>query len=113
MNAQTLLFTLLLTLGAGACASDPCSRTSPCPNDTPPTQAQRDQCRATLQANSSAACYNEGLAFVNCTQDNTVCGGDGMTDPALTTTRVTNNCVNQRANLLACCTRNTTSTVCM
>lgn len=113
MNARTTLFALLTTLGLVACGGDICNRNSPCPNDTPPTMAERDQCRATLQANASSACYNEVVAYANCRADNVVCGGDGRTDPTLTETRVTNNCANQRANALACCTRNPSATACM
>jgi hypothetical protein len=103
---------LALGITATACATDPCSRNSPCPNDTPPTQAERDQCRATLNAQSSSVCYSDALAYINCQLDNVVCGGDGMTDPALSDTRAQNNCSNQRANIVACCTRNPSATVC-
>ncbi len=112
MKQRFIGLALALGISAAACATDPCSRTSPCPNDTPPTQAERDQCRATLTAQSNSACYGEVIAYVNCRLDNTVCGGDGMTDSALTDTRAQNNCANQRADALACCTRNPSATAC-
>ncbi len=114
MSNRNRMVWLAIALGisATACATDPCSRTSPCPNDTPPTQSERDQCRATLSAQSSSACYAEAVAYFNCSIDNTVCGGDGMTDPALSATRAQNNCANQRANAVACCTRNPSATAC-
>lgn len=111
MHASSPLFLIVVGALAG-CAADPCSRPVPCPNDTPPTQADRDQCRAQLQANSSSACYSDMIAYANCQMDNTVCGGDGRADSALSATRATNNCSNQLANALACCTRNPTATAC-
>jgi hypothetical protein len=113
MNLSNWSITTLLAASLVACASDPCGRSSPCPNDVPATQAQREQCRATFQANASSACYAEAVALSNCSVDNIVCGGDGRTDAALTATRAQNNCTNQRANYVACCTRSPTSTACM
>ncbi|MEI8255364.1 MAG: hypothetical protein WCJ30_06785 [Deltaproteobacteria bacterium] len=103
----------MIVVGALAgCAPDLCGRPAPCPNDTPPTQADRDQCRATLQANSTSACYNEMLSYANCAAENNVCGGDGHTDSALTATRVNNNCSNQLGTAVACCTRNPAASAC-
>ncbi len=93
-------------------SSDPCNRTSPCPNDVPATQAQKDQCSATLKANENSACYSERVAFANCQLDNIVCGGNGQTDVILSGTQATNNCTNQRADVLACCTKNPSATAC-
>ena len=72
----------------GCGGGDICSRNSPCPNDTPPTQADRDQCKATFAANQSAACYSETTAWIGCGIDNTVCGGDGKTDANLSATKI-------------------------
>lgn len=112
MKISIVSFALLISSALIGCASDPCGRSSPCPNDTPATQAQRNQCRATFQANSSSPCYAEAVALTNCSLDNVVCGGDGKTDAALTSTAIQNNCTSQRANYVACCTRNPTSTAC-
>ena len=114
MHFRTVVLTMAAVVGVLACGgSDPCSRTSPCPNDTPPTQSERDQCKATLTANQSAACYSEGVSYLNCTIDNTVCGGDGKTDGQLSLTKAENNCTNQKANLSSCCIKNPNSTVCI
>lgn len=112
MKLSLISFVLAASSALVGCASDPCGRNSPCPNDTPPTQSQREQCRATFQANSSSPCYSEAVALSNCSIDNTVCGGDGKTDSALSATAARNNCSNQTANYVACCTRNPTASAC-
>jgi hypothetical protein len=104
---------LVLSALLAACTTDPCARSSPCPNDTPPTQAQRDQCRTQLQSYTNQQCYSEAVALVNCQLDNIACGTDGHTDATATQTRVQNNCRDQTANVTSCCIRNPTSTVCM
>jgi hypothetical protein len=105
MSAATLF-------GLAACGTDPCTRESPCPNDVPRTQAQKDQCSATLKANENSACYSEAVSFTNCTIDNLVCGGNGKTDLILSATQTTNNCTNQKADYVACCTKNRGATAC-
>ncbi len=111
MLVRTALVAAAVLFVAG-CGGDLCGRNSPCPNDTPSTQAQKDQCRAQLNANQSAPCYNEAIAIGTCFLDNITCGGDGKTDAQLTATKATNNCTNQQANLTACCVKNPSSTVC-
>lgn len=102
----------LLAAGLFACGADPCSKSSPCPNDTPATLAQRDQCRANNSAHINSPCYVEAVTALNCESDNVVCGATGRTDPTLTSIRVQNTCRVQVSNLLACCVRNPTSSVC-
>ena len=94
------------------CGGNICSRNSPCPNDAQRTQAQRDQCQATLDAYAGAACFNEVLDLENCYMDNQVCGADGTTDTNLSNTKATTNCTNPSANLSACCVKNPASTAC-
>jgi hypothetical protein len=106
-----VLSSVVFSAACGASA-DPCSRNSPCPNDTPATQAERDQCKAQLNANANAACYSDYLSYANCYLDQTVCGGNGQSDTTLTATKAMNNCTNQRANLSSCCIKNPNSTVC-
>lgn len=109
---SVLALGLTLVLLQSCAGGDPCSRTSPCPNDTPPTQAQRTQCRAEVDANRSAACFNESLALQNCFLDATTCGGNGTTDGNATLTKFTNTCSRQIGDVNACCARTPTSTVC-
>lgn len=103
---------VLMTVGMMACGADPCSKSSPCRNDTQATLAQREQCRANNSAFASSPCFSEAIAALNCESDNVICGGDGRTDRDLTSIRVQNSCRSQLAELLACCTRNSTSAVC-
>lgn len=115
MVTRLCLVTALMAttlFGLAACASDPCARESPCPNDVPRTQAQKDQCSATLKANENSACYSEAVSLTNCRIDNLVCGGNGKTDIILSATQSTNNCKNQQADYVACCTTNRGATAC-
>lgn len=99
------------SMALGACAT-PCEFTSPCPSDSPPSQTEREQCRATLQANESSPCYGEALALTTCRQNNIVCGGSGRTDVGLSATSAANNCSNEEANRRACCSANSGASAC-
>jgi hypothetical protein len=112
MFVRSLLVVAFAVAVVGCGGGDPCSRNSPCPNDTPSTQAERDSCRALLDANKSAACYGDYIGLANCQLDNIVCGGDGKFDQGLSATKATNNCTNQTANYTACCVKNASSTAC-
>lgn len=113
MYRWSFVVTTLVVLAASGCGGgDPCGRTSPCKNDPAITQADRDQCRALFTANQSAACYGEFVAYANCAADNIVCGGDGKTDSSLSRTKAENSCTNQRANIAACCIKNSSSSLC-
>ena len=112
---MTLRMSILaaLTVGLVGCGGGNfCDRSSPCPNDTMSTPAQRDQCKQTLQANANSACYAESLAYLNCLADQRTCGSNGQTDPVLTGTKVTNNCTMQTVAAQTCCTKNPTATAC-
>ncbi len=110
---KTIFVSIVAALTSVACSSsDPCNRNSTCPNDTPLTQSQKDQCSASYKANQSSACYSEVVTFNNCLLDNRVCGGDGKTDVKLSATQAENNCTNQKANVLSCCTKNANATAC-
>jgi hypothetical protein len=111
MNRQLTAFVIALASSFAACATDPCSRNLPCPNDPQPSDAQRDMCRA--QFNSNNPCNSEVVAYYNCQFDNAVCGSDGHTDSMQSAARAQTNCRDQAANLLACCTRNPNSAACM
>lgn len=103
---------LLATLTVG-CAPNLCDRAPPCPNDRLPTEQERAQCRATLEAQSSSACYGELYTYTDCaTYGAAVCGGNGTFDARLTATKAENVCVNQRASLAACCVKNPSATAC-
>jgi hypothetical protein len=95
-----------------ACGSDPCSKPSPCPNDVMKTPAQIDQCRASLDANKNAPCYQLALATGECIQSSTVCTAGGTTDGALTITKASNNCKNQIDASTSCCMTNASSSAC-
>ncbi len=112
MFARSMLVVAFALALAGCGGGDFCSRNSPCPNDTPATQAERETCRSLFDANKSAPCYAEFVAVANCQVDNLVCGGDGKTDGALSATKAQNNCTNQIANASSCCIKNPNSTVC-
>ncbi len=114
MNLRLVLVlsTVVFSVACGASSDAYCNRNLPCPNDTPPTQADRDSCKASLNANANAACYAEALSYANCLQDQTVCGGDGKKDAALSATKAENNCTNQTANYSSCCIKNPNSTIC-
>lgn len=103
---------LLLVVACSSSASAICNRESPCPNDVPATQAQKDQCVSTLKANESSDCYNEVVTYVECQLDNVVCGGDQKTDGKLSATQAENNCKNQKADAVACCTKSPSATAC-
>src|SRR5882762_6655241 len=102
----------VVAFALAGCGGDYCSRNSMCPNDPQQTQAQRDQCRAQLQANQNSPCYGEGLAYVNCYADNQVCGGNGTSDVGLWATKASNNCRNQAANVSSCCIKNPHTSLC-
>lgn len=105
-------FALLAGAVGAGCSSDICSRKSPCPNDTPATQAQIDQCKANEKAYSGDPCYGDFMSYANCSADNTVCGGDGKTDGTLTGNKVKTACSNQIASATACCAKNASSSLC-
>lgn len=102
----------VVAVACSSAADDICTKNSPCGNDVPPTQAQKDQCISTLKANETSECYSEGVSFLQCQQNNIVCGGDQKTDGKLSATQIENNCKNQKADLLSCCTKNSSATVC-
>lgn len=105
-------FLLVVAIGAAGCSTNLCERKSPCANDVQRTQAQIDQCKASLDANSKSDCYSEALAFANCQIDNIVCGGDGKTDAKLSETQIENTCRDQKANIVSCCVKSPNATVC-
>jgi hypothetical protein len=111
MSNRLLAIAVALASTLAACATDPCSRNLPCPNDPQPSEAQRDMCR--MQFDNINACNAEVVAYYNCQFDNAVCGADGRTDPMASNTRAQMNCRDQIANVLACCTRNPSSPSCM
>jgi hypothetical protein len=100
-----------LGLGCGA-SSSYCDRPASCPNDTPATQSERDTCKAAFDANKNAPCYSDEVSYLNCQADNIVCNGNGVSDATLSSTKIENNCTNQKANVTACCIKNPNSTVC-
>ena len=106
------LWILAVLVSAAGCGGSYCDRNSPCKNDVQPTPAQRDACRASFTANQGAQCFGEAVSYLNCTADATVCGSDGKTDGALTGTKIQNNCSAALTNVMACCTKNPTSTTC-
>ncbi len=112
MNLTRLSAVVTMAVIVGACGTSYCERPNLCKNDPIATPADRDTCKATLTANQNSACYNEVLAFATCAGDNAVCGSDGKTDAALTSTKVTNNCVSQYVAQNTCCTKNPTATAC-
>jgi hypothetical protein len=113
MKKLMIVVAMALAVGGMSCGGgDYCTRAAPCPNDTPSTQAQITQCHAEQQANANAPCYSDAMASINCVFDNAVCGGNGQFDAVLSATKYENNCTNQKANLLSCCTKNPNSTVC-
>jgi hypothetical protein len=97
-------------LGCGG--GDLCSRPSPCANDVMSTPSQIDQCKATLDANKSATCYNEIINLLTCSKNNVVCTAGNTTDPQLTATKTANNCRNQLDAANSCCMGNPQSTAC-
>lgn len=107
-----LLVVVVVAVGAAGCGGSYCDRSSPCKNDTQPTPAERDTCRAAQTANQGSACFGEVNSYTSCYLDNIVCGGDGKIDGTLTGTKVTNNCSTQYTNGVACCTKNPTATAC-
>ena len=102
----------VVSVACSSAADDICTKASPCGNDVPATQAQKDQCISTLKANESSACYSEGISYLQCQQNNIVCGGDQKTDAKLSATQIENNCKNQLADVRSCCTKNPSATVC-
>jgi hypothetical protein len=108
------VLSMVLALGSVlvGCASDPCDRRSPCPNDTPPSPSQVEQCRANLRAASNGPCYNEFIAYVTCGQNNVLCDSNGRTDPARTQTVIESNCRPQLSSYRVCCMNNPTALAC-
>lgn len=112
MFVRAALLVVTAVVSVAACASDPCGRPPPCPNDPVPSQTDRDRCRAALQMNSSAPCYMESVAYFNCAQDNVACDMAGRTDPAQSSARAQMNCASQQSALAACCMSNADAAAC-
>ena len=109
---RTPVLPLALALALTACAGDPCSTQSPCPNDPRTTPAQQTMCRNALDANRSSACFAELLDLATCAQNNVACNASGTSDPALTQTRQRNECRTQISALQVCCTSNPSASAC-
>jgi hypothetical protein len=58
----------------------PCGEVSTCPNDPPPTQADKDTCTA----EAASPCGGEYQTFHDCYGDERVCAYNGTTDVAAT-----------------------------
>lgn len=98
---------------AAGCGGNVCDRPPPCPGDPSPSETDRAQCRATLEANASSACYSEAYAYSECAvYTAAVCGGDGKYSYSLTATKAASICVNQKANVTSCCVKNPSATAC-
>jgi hypothetical protein len=113
MSPRLCVFAAIAIVSASCGGGSPCDRSSPCPNDTMATPAERDQCKSTLNANMNSPCYNETISLANCITDNTVCSSAGKTDPALSQTKWMNNCTSQLVSRSTCCTKNPTASACL
>ncbi len=104
---------MALVVGLVGCGGgDPCTKSSPCPNDVKKTPSEIQTCQSTLDANKNAPCYQLVISYSTCITDSTVCSSGGTTDVVLTTTKAENNCKSQKDAALTCCGSNPTSSVC-
>jgi hypothetical protein len=104
---------VLIAVALAACAADPCARSAPCRNDSQPTQAQRDGCRAQQRANAHAPCFPEAIAVFNCQLDNMTCDADGHSDLPVSEQHAAPACAGRRAAYALCCGRNASSPACI
>jgi hypothetical protein len=76
---RTLRFLLAATLFAlvPACAQNPCDAASKCANDPKPSDAEKNRCKADLEADP---CPGEADAYRSCLKAKAVCKADGTTD---------------------------------
>lgn len=111
MTLYRLQLVLVVGLGVSGC-KNLCDRGSPCPADTQPSAASRDQCNANLQRIAGSPCSNEVIASTSCSLDNLLCGADGHADLVASASRIQTNCAAAQKAVSDCCVANRTSKAC-
>jgi hypothetical protein len=75
---SSLVVILGFTVLAGCGGSDVCGKQGKCPNDTAPTQQDKDTCEAFV----SGSCGSQYKDYSNCYYDHETCTANGDSDTA-------------------------------
>jgi len=104
---KRLLVATATALFLAGCGGDECSRSSPCPNDPRPTEAEIKECRekVKLARETSTRCVREGSSLSDCSYRMIACGPDGKIDATRWGDAVTSGCAAQAEVLTDCVMR--------